>query len=156
MNARRLYAPLVGIPLLAVLGLLHAGSGLHAPQAIRGEWRVQLVAPAAAPSACVASLTGDSLHSLSIVQSGPEASVTLRSADGDEWARGDLTIRAGAAEGALSKPTPGSCGSPWRLTLTFGDRAVPDSLHGILDDPACATCTGIAFRASRRRPQPAP
>ena len=156
MKARRLYAPLVGIPFLAVLGLLRAGSGLHAPQSIHGEWRVQFAAPNPTASACVASVTGDSLHSLSITQSGPKAAVTLRSADGDAWAFGNLTIRTDTAQGALTEQTPAGCGAPRRLTLTFGDRPIPDSLHGMLDDPACASCAGIEFRASRRRPPPEP
>lgn len=156
MKARRLYAPLVGIPFLAVLGLLRAGAGLHAPQAIRGEWRVRLAAPNSTSPACLASVTGDSLRALSITQSGPKAVVTLRSADGEAWAVGNLVIGTDTAQGSLAEHAPAGCGAPRRLTLTFGGRAVPDSLYGTLDDPACAACTGIEFRASRRRPQPAP
>ena len=34
------YALMVGLPTLGVLGVLHAGSGLRAPYAVGGEWKV--------------------------------------------------------------------------------------------------------------------
>ena len=141
---------MVGVPLLGVLLVLHAGEGLSAPTAIHGTWRVRTMDLPAAAARCLAGITPDSMHTMVLSQSGPEVTVAIRSADQSDWADATVRIAGAAASGTLAGGAVSDCAGPVRLSLTFGSRPVADSLFGTVADPACATCALLTFVATRR------
>jgi hypothetical protein len=99
------YALLVIVPLAALAGILHAGSGLSAPHHVAGEWRIKV-------SGYPTDTKPGDAATLTIVQSGTHLSVGFDRADlrgrlhGDSLSaerrsapvstchRGGLTLRA--------------------------------------------------------------
>ena len=151
MKAARLYAPMVGVPLIGVLLVLHLGRGLQAAPAIHGAWRVRSAASTGGTAGCVASLNADSVHTLLLAQSGPRVSLELQSADASMWGNATLRIADHAAAGTLAAPWADGCAGRVVLTLRFPDRPVADSVFGALADTACPACRQFTFVATRRR-----
>ncbi|MDE3052864.1 MAG: hypothetical protein KGJ70_03180 [Gemmatimonadota bacterium] len=159
MRAARLYVPMVGIPLIGVLLVLRAGEKLAAAPAIHGTWRVRsMSAPTTGAAArCLAGITADSMHTLVVSQSGPDATISVRSADASEWASASVTIRGSSAAGTLDGAAPATpaaasaqCPGGATLTLQLPPRPVADTLLGSLADPTCAGCATLTFVATRR------
>lgn len=148
----RLYVPLVGVPLLALIGVLHAGEHLSAPPSLRGDWLVRAGAPAAAPAGkgdCAAQSITAVLHRVSISQSGPHLELTLLDADGSVVTRTQARIDG---DSATSDVIGGqSCSE--RLTLRFDGR-IPNSLRGAFTMTDCGDCAEPAFTAVRRHRPP--
>ena len=154
MKALRLYIPLVGLPLLGLLVVLHAGERLTAPPGLRGEWAVRAVSstalPAGEPRSCLAAAAAGMLHRFSVEQSGPRIEVTLRNPEGEGWARSDARVGTGAASGAVSGTGNAACVGTPRLTLVFTG-LVPDSVRGTIAPSGCDDCPTVRFTAVRRR-----
>ena len=152
MRAARFYVPMVGIPLIGVLLVLRAGEGLSAPRAIHGTWRVRSMSVPAGAGHCLAGITSDSMHTLVVSQSGPDATVAVRSADASSWGSAAIGIAGDAATGALAGGAAAGCAGGATLTLRLPARAVADTLFGSLADPTCAGCAPLTFVATRRVP----
>ena len=157
MKALRLYLPLIGVPTLALIGVLRAGQSLSAPPAVHGRWSLghMQVEPALSgdrsATDCAAMVSADSLHRLVIAQSGPRADAELRTSDGGTWARATLRVRRGGALGTLrGMPTAPGCSGAAVLSFTFA-RAVPDTMLATLAWPGCATCSALRLVAVRRK-----
>lgn len=151
MKASRLYAPMVGVPLIGVLIILHLGRRLEAAPAIHGAWRVRSAASTAGTAGCVANVTADSVHAVFASQSGPRVALQVQSVDAGIWANAALLITGHTATGTVSGPWPGDCAGRVVLTLRFPDRAVADSAYGTIADTTCAACSQFTFVATRRR-----
>jgi hypothetical protein len=162
MSALRLYLPLIGIPAVALIGVLRIGEGLRAPPGLHGDWsvreaRAEAPFPATAePSTssdagCLPKDLADSLRRLTIAQSGPNATVSILGPELTRWARGAIRVREGAATGVLTgaESSPDRCGGAPALAIAFAG-AVPDTLHVTLARPGCSTCATIRFIATRR------
>ena len=151
MKASRLYAPMVGIPLIGVLIILHVGRRLEAAPAIHGAWRVRSAASTAGTAGCVGNLTADSIHTIVVSQSGPRATLQLQSVDAGVWANATVRIADHTATGTVDGPWPGNCAGHVVLTLRFAARPAADSAYGTIADTTCAACNQFAFVATRRR-----
>lgn len=139
MRPALLYLVLVGLPLLGVLGILRAGSGLAAPPSFGGAWAL---APASYPDGCTPPAE------LRVAQSGRRAEVALGAeteaaeVDGRRLrTRGAVAVRGGACRG-------------WLVEAAGEGAPVPAALVGRLVPEGCA-CAPVPFRA-RRAGAPAP
>lgn len=160
MKALRLYLPLVGIPALALVGVLHAGERLEAPPGLHGEWSIRsagfdapMAGPAATDAGCITAAIVDSVHRMVITQSGSRADAIVRTADGLDWGTATLRVRSGGAIGALQpvgRSNTHRC-STAVLSLAFESR-VPDSLEMVIAQPGCTDCQSARFVARRRHP----
>jgi hypothetical protein len=153
------YLALVGVPVAALLGILHLGRGLQAPPPLGGEWTVAASpspSPATSPSAgptCAA--WGDSLArgGLSISQSGVHLDVTLRLAGERRVSallRGD-TIRGAAERTGDSAPGRAACdpASGLKIEAAVDPRADPRRMDGVVRFRSCGGCAPAAFTATR-------
>ena len=156
MKALRLYVPLVGLPLLGLLVVLHAGERLTAPPGLHGEWAVRAVSsaalPAGEPRSCLAAAAAGMLHRLSVAQSGPRIEVTLRDPEGRGWARSEARVDTGSAVGPVAGTGDAACTGRPRLTLVFTG-LVPDTVRGTLAPTGCDDCPAVRYTAVRRHPR---
>ena len=167
MNKRKLaaaYIFLVGLPLLALLAILRAGSHLVAPVALHGDWRVQADFGAWHGVSCEAPLANSSPPLLSIAQSGTHLTVTLNDPDG--------TVLAGTIDGFTLSKTPfarrtetelarrrdSGCLAQRSLSLraTVDQQGKKRSLTGTFQLEGCASCPPIAFSATPQMPTQRP
>src|SRR2546425_9400647 len=100
------YVCLVGIPVLAVIGILDAGYNLRAPIAVGGTWDVQGDLHALATAPCAASLGNSQPRVLEISQSGKYLSFSFDAIRGSARLEG-TTIAAGE----LWLPRDAECGN---------------------------------------------
>lgn len=125
-----LYLALVGLPILAVCGLLHMGERLSAPVSVAGTWSAQLSFPE--------SLAGDPMISpgvkvLTISQSGPQVFLTFDDERKTTLAGkiNETAIYAGVLDGAAIKT-----GTNRPTAISFHGRVnrqtEPDQLSGVL------------------------
>ena len=157
MRALRLYLPIVGLPVIALVGVLRAGKHLAAPPGIHGRWGVRqasleppLGTPRPTDAGCSTAIAADSIRRLVITQSGPRAQVALLDADGAVFARAALQVRPGIAVGPIrGGAVAAGCASVGVLSLAFSG-TVPDSLRATLGWPDCASCSALRFTGVRR------
>jgi hypothetical protein len=160
MRANKLaltYVLLVGVPLLALFGILRAGRLLTAPISMGGVWVLNANFNTLGSAPCVSLLNGINQPFFTISQSGPSLLFAF-----DDPAR---TIVAGAIRGATVSMGMGSSGFPASAegdcrdtravylqgqTSKQGDQRI---LTGILGIHGCAGCLPIPFRAVRQAPQ---
>lgn len=126
-----LYAVLVGVPVLALFGILRLGAGIEPPLSVGGTWRVAAVDGGALPEI----LGGAGVATFAIAQSGGRLDVTLGS--GTQPASGRIDGRRLWAEhrrdGAVR----------WRLDANLTGA---DTLTG---EWKAASEAGIRFEARR-------
>lgn len=153
MRALRLYLPLVGLPAIALVGVLRAGERLSAPPGIHGRWsvrRIVLEPPLSSPrptDAGCSTAAADSIRRLVITQSGPRADVAMIDAEGTVVGRAALQVRPGIAVGAIRDASAAAgCSSIGVLSLGFTG-AVPDTIRATLGRPGCASCPAVRFIA---------
>lgn len=146
------YILLVGLPLLALAGVLRSGRNLNAPFSVDGTWKVDAAAARASAEPCAAFLSSASNSPLSISQSGTSLVIGL----GGRTTTGTLngkTIKAQFAGAGSSNPT--ECGDrSLTLTATLDPLAKPRTLSGRLSVEGCASCAPLEFRAVKQ-PRPA-
>lgn len=136
------YITLVGLPLLALFGVLEAGRSLTAPPAVAGEWAVEFDrAPVA--MGCLENLPEPVL---TIAQSGSTLVITLNDSRKTEF--------AGALQNSLFSATASAgdskCGhAPIRLDVTVSGMLAQRTLHGHFAFDGCAACPPVVFRAVR-------
>ncbi len=142
------YIILVGLPLLALAGVLRSGRHLSAPLSVDGTWKIEAETSKLAnhPCGAVSSLLDSPLL---ISQSGRsvELSFTGKPAAAGSLADKNLTS-------LISIGSDSGCGNGYvTLAAVVDPKSEPRSLAGQLSFPGCQSCSPIAFRAVRQ-PKP--
>jgi len=160
MNKRKLvrdYILFVGIPLLALVGILRAGKHLSAPVAVHGNWSVQADFGPWQGVPCGALLINSQPLLLRIDQSGSALTLTLndpaRTALPGTMDGFSLSTTFSAGRGGTApapRPDAGCLGSQsLRIQATVIQHEKQRSLAGTFNLDGCASCPPIAFSATR-------
>jgi hypothetical protein len=163
MNKRKLvrdYILFVGVPLLALVGILRAGRHLTAPVALHGNWSVQADFHPWQGVPCGALLINSQPLLLRIDQSGRNLTLTLNdpartalpgTLDGFSLSTTFSAGRGGTAP--APRPDAGCLGSQsLRIQATVYQHEKQRSLAGTFNLDGCASCPPIAFSATRQMP----
>ena len=138
------YIALVGVPVLALLGILRLGEGLVAPRAVHGQYEVTV--DSLGVDSCLAQFAGAEKR-MTIVQSGTRLLLTV----GQEMpvtftgTIAGYTIRAAAATACLTADSIA-------LSATVERTAAEPRIVGAFEVPGCATCRAAPFQARRLSP----
>jgi hypothetical protein len=163
MDKRKLvrdYILFVGVPLLALVGILRAGSHLTAPVALHGDWSVQADFGPWQGVPCGALLINSQPLLLSIDQSGSDLTLTLNdpaktalpgTIDGFSLS---TTFSSGRGGTALAPRPDGGClgSQSLRIQAAVNQHEKQRSLAGTFRLDGCASCPPIAFAATRQMP----
>ncbi|HJU72220.1 MAG TPA: hypothetical protein VJ717_00630 [Gemmatimonadaceae bacterium] len=145
MRSALWYLLLVGMPVLALMGVLRLGQGLDAPRAVHGLYAVTYDSATSGP--CIANLTSAQPNELTVAQSGTRLDVRV----------GDLLLVGAIAGDSVYAAAPGkafrtaSCETLDSVAVTAvvvrtgSERA----LVGQVMFRGCATCAPARFRALR-------
>ena len=143
MKSVFLYLFLVGIPVMAIAGILHYGGGLEAPPSIGGTWQLALSVSAGAGPACIDVPVGTALE---ISQSGVYLLLTLKDPLNAQLS-GRLDHARVEAVGGLA--AAGSCaGHPLALRADLQTESGEPRLVGSLAAAECGACAPVPFRAA--------
>jgi Kef-type K+ transport system membrane component KefB len=161
MNKRGLiltYLGLVGIPLLALMGILHAGASLKPPVSLSGAWTTQTDFSSLASVHCGALLSSIRQPAFEISQSGKQLTLILNNSQRTAL-RGVLegsNLDAGETNGGdqLSGGSPGCTDpNPLRLNATITSEGESRSMMGTMSLTGCSECQPISFRGVRQAVQ---
>jgi hypothetical protein len=139
------YVLLVGLPLLALAGVLRSGRKLAAPISVDGTWKVELQSDTGHANACNSAMAAAFGSPLEISQSGKSLLISIGKSASD-----------GTIEGTSFVATLpiASCGGAQTVTLTAAvdPKSDPRLLSGFLSPAGCwsSSCSAIAFRAIRQ------
>src|SRR5208337_142950 len=163
MDKRKLvrdYSLFVGVPLLALVGILRAGKHLTAPVAVHGDWSVQADFGPWQGVPCGALLINSQPLQLRIDQSGSDLTLTLNdpaktalpaTLDGLSLSTTFSTGQGGTAPGP--RPEAGCLGSQsLRIQAAVKQHENQRSLEGTFRLDGRASCPPIAFAATRQMP----
>ena len=163
MGKRKLvtdYIIFVGIPLLALVGILRAGKHLTAPVALHGNWSVQADFGPWQGVPCGALLINSQPLLVRIDQSGSNLTLTLNdpaktalpaTIEGFSLSTTFSTGRGGTAP--APRPDDGCLGSQsLRIQAAVNQHEKQRSLAGTFRLDGCASCPPIAFSATRLMP----
>jgi hypothetical protein len=145
------YILLVGLPLLALVGVLRSGRSLNAPFSVDGAWKIDAGATHPSVAPCENFLSSVSNSPVSISQSGTSLVIGL----GGKTTTGMIagkTIKAQFAGANNPKATDCSDHS-LTLTATLDPLTEPRTLSGRLSVEGCESCAPVEFRAVRQ-PRP--
>jgi hypothetical protein len=144
------YVALVGLPVLGIGLVLHAGADRTAPPDIGGPWLLTAVSRGAVPESCLASVARSGPIPLRISQSGGFISARLTGWRGN--AQGRLT------EGRLTLDWPDAdqppCVGALRLDGELDAASGIETLTGTIWIPGCQECGTTRFVAERREAEP--
>jgi len=139
------YLAFVGVPILALIGILRIGANLTAPQAVHGQYA--LMADSSGGTPCVSALSR--APQLTVRQSGTRLDIRF----------GDVTLKGEVVGDSLTAVTPIRDGSPLRTSCQASDslrlaatRAAGDTLQRLVGTflfDECATCGSLPFQATR-------
>lgn len=140
------YVFLVGLPLMGLLGVLHAGRGLQAPPPVDGTWRTAPVGTGLGLAALLPRARGASPAQLEVHQSGTYLSLDIGSLHLSGRLRGDSLVAHSAGP---ATPDDGTCGHVQEMELRASlDRtAEPDRLTGVLSEPGHPACPPVRWTA---------
>jgi hypothetical protein len=150
------YIFLVGLPLLALMGILRAGAQLTPPKAIRGTWLVD--ADFSSPSAHCAALWTDPRHAfLTITQSGRDVTVTFNGPGKIVLfgtLRGSALLATPLSLGPDVGPPSSGCEDPrlLRFLANVQGQGEQQALAGMLTWGEGAGSPQLPFRALRQMP----
>lgn len=163
MNKRKLvrdYVLFVGVPLLALVGILRAGKHLTAPVALHGNWSVQADFGPWQGVPCGALLINSQPLLLRIDQSGSNLTLTLNdpartalpaTIEGFSLSTTFSTGQGGNAP--APRPEAGCLGSQsLRIQAAVNQHEKQRSLAGTFRLDGCASCPPVAFSATRQMP----
>lgn len=142
------YILLVGIPIVALIGIVDAGSDLRAPTAIGGKWELSTDFRALALGSCSPSQAGEPIV-LSISQSGRYFTLSFGHLQGS----GILDQAAFLSDDLRPASDSSSCGAGAPTYYLRGRLERPDQdeeITGVAGIEGCAACRPISFRAIRR------
>jgi hypothetical protein len=143
------YILLVGVPLLALAGVLRAGRSLTAPASIDGTWKLQANPEASSSQpACAAEMASLAREPLIISQSGKSLILTFTAGakpSGSGW------IESPNLTASFPLSATSTCGSRARLAFraVVDPKSEPKSLIGSLFNEDCSSCAPLRFRAVR-------
>jgi hypothetical protein len=154
------YVLFVGVPLIALVGILRAGKHLTAPVAVHGNWNVQADFRPWQSVPCGALLINSQPLLLRIDQSGSNLTLTLNdpartalpaTIDGYSLSTTFSAGRGGTAP--APRPDAGCLGSQsLRIQAAVNQHGKQRSLAGTFSLEGCASCPPIAFSATRQMP----
>jgi hypothetical protein len=146
------YILLVGVPLLALAGVLRSGRSLIAPFSVDGTWKLDAgaIPPASAPCGDFFSSVLNS--PVSISQSGTSLVIGLEG----KTTTGTLTGKTIKAQfSGAANPNASDCSDrSLSLTATLDPLIEPRALSGKLSVEGCASCLPVEFRAVRQPKTP--
>jgi hypothetical protein len=147
------YILLVGVPLLALAGILRSGRTLNAPFSVDGAWKIDPGAARSSTAPCGDFLSSLSSSSVSISQSGTSLVIGLA---GGKTATGSLAGKSIKAHFAgTENPSAAECKDrSLALTATLDPLTEPRTLSGRISLEGCDSCAPVEFRATRQ-PRPA-
>ena len=154
MRSFFLYLFLVGVPVLAISGVLRVGQRLRSPIFVGGTWSVERPWNRDHDSSCGHSLINSEPTVLTIAQSGSHLLITLNDGSRTTFAGEihDATItatRAGvASDGSID--AHGISSAPIRLQATLERENDSDRLLANLTFYDCPTSTAMSFSAQRQ------
>lgn len=143
------YLGLVGIPFVALLGILRLGEGLIPTRAAHGHYAVTF--DSSGSGRCIFALLQDGEQRLNVAQSGPRLEI--------EWGRlsmhGEVVRDSVRALAELHEGTPSSRAScltadTLLLLARIDKSAEVQRLEGEFRLPGCPTCAAVPFRAGRQ------
>lgn len=141
------YLVLVGLPLLAVLGLLHFGESLTAQPSVAGRWMLDANFDGNRETPCAISLSGFKNNAIEITQSGKYLELSLPNRFG-EVLRGTIDTPR-----ILAEARPALFGDDVFDLLRVSGKLVEEGdrvvLHGLLSMPRRIECSPVPFRATR-------
>jgi len=154
------YVLFVGVPLLALAGILRAGSHLTAPVALHGNWSVQADFAPWQAVPCAAPLVGSQPLRFKIDQAGSNLTFTLNDSqrtalpgivEGPSVRTAFLTGQGSRTSGAI--PEAGCQGAQsLRMHAVVSGREKQRTLAGTFSLEGCASCPPIDFSATRELP----
>ena len=154
MRSVFLYLFLVGVPVLAISGVLRVGQRLRPPVFVGGTWSVERPWKTDPDSSCGYSLINSERTVLTISQSGTRLLLTLNDENRTTLAGEirDATITAAIARLAsdTSMEAQGISGASIQLHATVERESGSDRLLGALTFDDCPTSTVTSFSAQRQ------
>jgi hypothetical protein len=148
MRAILTYLGLVGVPFVALLGILRLGEQVHPARAAHGQYAVTF--DSSGTGRCIFDLMQGGQQRLTVAQSGPRLEL--------EWGRLSMTgfvvgdsLRAHAELREGTETSRASCLTADTLTLAAAIEKTQQAvrLSGEFLLPGCATCKPVPFRAER-------
>ena len=143
------YIALVGIPVVAILGILRLGERLVAPRAAHGLYSVAF--DSTGSGRCLSALVADHEKRLSVAQSGPKLDVTFGPLELFGTIQGERINAATATkDSALLRAANCLTGDSIALSGALPTRGASDTHWvGNFLFPGCTTCPSVPFRATR-------
>lgn len=136
------YILLVGLPLLALVGVLRSGRHLSAPLAVDGTWKVDAGSSNLANHPCT-EISSVLNSPLLISQSGRSLEVSFKGKSPASGSLDDKNLKSSVSVGNGS-----GCGQV-TLAAVVDAKSEPRSLTGQLSFPGCQSCAPVDFRAVR-------
>lgn len=139
------YILLVGLPLLALAGVLRSGRHLSAPLAVDGTWKVEAGNSNLANHPCT-DISNLLSSPLLISQSGRSLEVSFKGKPAASGSLDDKELKSSVSVGNSS-----GCGNGQvTLAAVVDPKSEPRSLTGQLSFPGCQSCAPVDFRAVRQ------
>ena len=144
------YILLVGVPLLALAGVLKSGRRLNAPFSVDGAWKMDAKTAHASATPYGDFLSSISNSPVSISQSGTSLVIGL----GGKTTTGTLYGKTIKAQFVGTNPNATDCSDrSLALTATLDPLTEPRTLRGRVSVEGCASCAPVEFRAVKQ-PRP--
>ncbi|MGQ0642668.1 MAG: hypothetical protein ACT4P6_18145 [Gemmatimonadaceae bacterium] len=142
------YLAFVGLPFVALLGILRVGEQLRPPRAVHGRYAVSFDSSGAGP--CVSALVDSTEQQLMISQSGPRLEMSF----GRMAFTGSIaadTVRAATVIDDKATLRASNCLPADAVAIVAAIEATADHIRlpGTLSFPGCASCSPVRFRATR-------
>lgn len=147
------YFFLVGVPLLALVGILRAGRALTPPKSVGGAWLVKADFTSLQDPKCRDLLLGVKQPFINISQSGPDLVFTLNNPE-KTTIQGNIrgsSLTMGSVGVDLPEAQTGECLDPQSIYLNaqVNNLGGQRMLSGGLGIKGCKACAIVPFRAVR-------
>ncbi len=152
------YLGLVGIPLLALMGILRAGSHLNPPMSVGGPWNVESDFASLASAPCGTLLSEARQPAFEIKQSGQDLTVTLNDPE-KTVLTGTLVganLEAGETKtGGKVQTDESKCAdsAQIRIAATISGNGDSRIMNGTVGTGNCVGCQTVSFQATRQTVQ---
>lgn len=145
------YIFLVGLPLLALAGVLKSGRNMRAPISVDGTWKIEANQASIGNRSCANAISSVLSSPLIISQSGLK--LVVSSANAKTASLG--TIDGTKINASLVPSADSGCGSDQSVSLAadVDPNSTPKKLTGKLAASDCASCAPIEFQATKQ-PKP--
>jgi hypothetical protein len=154
MRSVLLYVFLVGVPVLAISGILRVGQRLRSPIFVEGTWNVERASNTGPDSSCGCSLINADRTVLTVSQSGSHLLVTLNDENRTTFAgkirNATITATIARPESYTSPDAQGFSSASIQLNATVEREGESDRLLGAFMFYDCPTSTMTSFSAKRQ------